>query len=110
MKKFTVLTVILLLLFVLASAASVYFTLTVLSLPEDPEGVGGALGAGLTVVLSLVFVSFAAAIELITSVLSLIGLLLARREGARRGWVVLFAVFIPLPLLVSVASYLLILL
>ncbi len=110
MKRFTVLTVCILLFFLLASTASIYFTCTVLSLPEDPQGVGGALGAGLTLVVALIFVTFAAAIELIASVLSLVGLHLARREGAGARRIAFFAVFLALPILVSAVSYLLILL
>ncbi len=110
MKKLTVLAVILLLLFLAASTVSVYFTSAVLLLPEDPEGVGEALGAGLTIAVAVVFVTIAAAVEGLASLLSLIGLLLTRRALAGRGFTLFFSVFIALPILLSAVSYLLILL
>ena len=109
MKCRIVLSVLALILFLLATLFSASLVYDVLTLPEDPEEIGESIGAGLTRAIAFVFVLLAAGVQLLSFLLSLIALILARRHAAGRGATVLHAVQTVLPIAVAAVAILLVL-
>lgn len=110
MKRYLPLILVSLLLFLLASAFSITVVIDVLTLPQNPEAGSEAFGAGLTRAFGLVFLIIAALVNLLSAVLSLIGLLIVRRHSRDKKTTVIFTCLLILPLLVSALSLLLVLL
>ncbi len=106
MKQF-ILSIIALLLFLAAAIFSAILLYDILTLPENPEGMGESIGKGLSIAISVIFFAIAAIVQGLSALLALIGLIVSKKNGAGGCLLALYAVQIFLPIVCAAVPFLL---